>query len=769
MSMKNHIRYLMMLAVILLSSAVWAEGQVNIIGSGGGQVTYKIEGTTCTLTATPAQGYYITADYIQVVKTIEGGHAGAPRRVPDVAEPVTLTATDPDANPTTVTTYSFPLSDGDYDYEVTANFQDAKANQLLLVEGRMVTEENRRDILSDGGSVQFDGKMKLVLTSTSLKQGVVSWLDQLTLFLQGESTISVSAGAAIQGNGGGLTFTTEGNDPGKLSLKTESGNASVVTGFAAVNYEQNLTLLKGALDTNEAEIGTPVTPLVDDSGQTNTVNVDGGDSGDDLGNVIINNVLYTLDSDNDDGIGQTGGTKYVVLGSTMAEDDVEDIINNYQPGTQEFADHFAGLTFMVPAGYGTIIINARTGEEGVLCVKIGQQKPYIITGAEDFTDYSFPYACTEATYVFVYSTSPRKDAEAAADHRAGKKTTVTVGVGSVGVTASATQASNGNTNIDGETVVLSDDTAEWDLDAGTFTATSPAVNAIADDAFAAFPFLKYIDLSKTSITGLEVSREHGPFAGVSKNTFIYLPAGNSTTEPNVVIGSVSERVVLDGQMKAEDEESFGLACSFMAQQVVFDRPFAAGEVAAVYLPFGLRATEATAFGNFYAFDAVKDGNVSLQAVKGDVTAHVPYLFKSNGTAALQAAGVMMSMPETASSRAPEADPDGLYGTYEFKEYDPFDEDVFRLVIAPETGALSFERLKEEETIRPFECYLYAYGQTADHLGVEGEGITGIESVTVRKPLANDSEAWCNLSGQRLQTVPSQKGVYIHQGQKVVIK
>ena len=61
--MKNSIRYLMILAVWLLTSvAMWAGGQVSIVKSGQGELTYKVEKGLCTLTATPADGYFITAD-----------------------------------------------------------------------------------------------------------------------------------------------------------------------------------------------------------------------------------------------------------------------------------------------------------------------------------------------------------------------------------------------------------------------------------------------------------------------------------------------------------------------------------------------------------------------------------------------------------------------------------------------------------------------------------------------------------------------------------
>ena len=649
----------------------------------------------------------------------------------------------------------------------------------LTVAGIDVTNENRLDILGDG-KVRFDGKSMLVLDNAELKQGISSGLDELTIYLIGESSIT-SQGSTLVGrnNNGKLTFTTEGNTPGKLVMQAGTGTP-VITGFATIDYEQNLTMLKGAPEASEAEVGTPVKPIVDQSGETNTVNLDGGSGSgsgsDDLSNIIINNVLYTLDSGNDDGIGQDQGqdNKFVVLGSTMVEDDVPDIIAKYTPGTDAFAQHFAGLTFMVPAGYGTVKVVVRTGEEGQVHVKIGQAKPYVIQGALDFTEYSFPYACTEATYVFVYSNSPRKDVEAQGDHRAGKKTTVTVGVGSVGVSSSQTQPSNGNngdTSGSG-TVILSDDDVTFDLEEGYLAATNPKVTTIADDAFINFPFLKFIDLSNTAITGIDVKRNQGPFNGVSKNTFIYLPAGNSSEEPNVIIGNVSQKVLLDGQMSYEDYESFGLSEPFMTQQAAVDLPLTEGQMVAVYLPFDISSDDAKAFGVFYTFDGLQDGIVKMTPVEGTVKAHVPYLFKSTTGAQITVNGALMSMPEDFAAvhagRAPEADPDGLYGTYSFYVYDDFDAHVFRLVMT-ETGAVTFQRLKSDEYIRPFESYLYAYDKTEDSFAVEGEGLPTSVVRTLRTTGQQASDDWSAISGQRLKSKPTQKGIYIHNKQKVVVR
>ena len=133
-------------------------------------------------------------------------------------------------------------------------------------------------------------------------------------------------------------------------------------------------------------------------------------------------------------------------------------------------------------------------------------------------------------------------------------------------------------------------------------------------------------------------------------------------------------------------------------------------------------------------------------------------------------GVLMTMDDPfagAPRRVAGGSPDDLYGTYDFLGYDATNKDVFRMVIDAQ-GAAKFERLKEGEFIRPFESYLYAFGQTADSFGTEGEGIpTSVRTIRTASPSLSDS--WSALSGLRLKAMPTQKGVYIRNGQKYVIK
>ena len=768
--MKNHIRDMILLTFLLFtSSMMWAKGHVSIVQTGQGNASYTFRGDNiCDLNMVPTAGYYITAEHIKVIKTIPGGSANSPKKAPGVAEPVELLTGNPDANPLGYTWYYF-FMEGDYDYEVRVDFRDAHTDKLLMVAGQIVTDKNRTDILGDGGSMKYDGNNMLVFQDLNYEQygGIQTWNDNLVIYLKGTNTMIVNDANVIEGHGGTLTFTTEGNTPGTLKMKT-TVNGPVIKGYDFTVFMQNLTTLSGSLTDMEVEIGTPVTPIVDEAGETNTVDVGGGDTGDqDLSNTVINNVLYTLDEDNDDGVDPDENC--VVLGSTMVEDDVRDIIANYEPGTPEFAEKFAGLTFMVPAGYGKILITAKTGEDGVLNVQVGMQEPFVITGALEFQTFEFPYACSEATYVYVYSNSPVVEVGegAAANNRAVKKTTVTVGLSSVGVNASGMQSSNSEGDVDSDEVELTNEGVEYDAENGTFVVNNPDVNTLTDEMFKDLPFLKYIDLRNTSVTGVNVSREEGPFAGVSKNTFIYMPVGNTTDEANVIIGSICQSVVLDANMS--ENESFGLSGSFVASYIELDRVFKKDETTTLCLPFDISAEDMEYFGHLYQVQSVIDGNVKVEEVTDGLKAHVPYLFKAadNNTQLYTMDVVEMSMPGADADEARRAEAlaymVGCYDNFYAGEV----HDVFRFVANDDVKQIKFVRMQDGERVKPFEAYLRSNSQE-DELGVTDKVITGINASLVNSEERIVNSVVYDLQGRKVKGRLN-KGIYIINGQKTVIR
>lgn len=141
--MKNYIKSLIIIVALLSSMNVLAEGTIKVNGvtvsstataldNNGNAASASIANGKCTLTMIPNGSYYITADDISAIKTIDGSNAQT--RTPGIDTPVTITATDDSADPSTETSYTFDVTDAKYDYEVTATFQSRISVENATVE-----------------------------------------------------------------------------------------------------------------------------------------------------------------------------------------------------------------------------------------------------------------------------------------------------------------------------------------------------------------------------------------------------------------------------------------------------------------------------------------------------------------------------------------------------------------------------------------------------------------------------------------------------------
>lgn len=777
--MKHLIRYFYVLSALLLtSSGAWADSAVNVITqvdgvvtTGGGQVTAEVVEGICKLTAQPAAGYFITADDIKVMKLVTGGQAQVPRRTPALAELLVLTPVDV-TDPSGTTTYSFTMPGEAFDVEVTADFHPFG----LMIDHVPVTSVNRLDVLGDGGSVQYDGNSILFLKNATLSVGIKSPNQQLTILLEGDNNINTN-GTAIMSlvNDAILAFNKIGNTPGRLTIKNaQDETGKLIVNFGNPVFENNLTVLEGDVNGSYVAIGTPVDPFVDNSKEEKNYKLEDLESKD-LSNTNINDVLFTLQQGD-----YTPQNDYIILQSTMIEDDVDGIIENYTPGTEDYAKNFSGLTFMLPAGTGKVILNVRTGSEGVLCVKIGNGDPHVIKDLIDFTEIEIPYACTEDSYVHIYNAS-MVVAGQSARLKAGKKTTITVGIRSVGAQANEVQNSSIAANVVSGVVPLSSSDVMYtpgSSSPGSSTTTSPkikvsqaAANTLPEGLFSEYGYASYIDLRETSLADINVNREEGPFKGVSPNTFIFMPAGNhcDSNEPNVVIGSVCNLVVLDGNMP--EGESFEIADGFMAQKVVLDRQFAKDELTTLYLPFEIDQQMAATLGSFYTYNRMENGYVKVDQQDDGLIAHTPALFKPVADDVQIVAHVaQISLPEEPTparrmqSDADVVETDGLYGCY---AHSYATDGAFRLLPSTDFTELSFVQMAANEETLPFQCYLRANGLETDMLKVtDDEGVVtalrGVQTVMV------DEGEWFTVSGLRISK-PMAKGLNIFKGQKHVVR
>ena len=107
--------------LLMCNTMVFAlRGGVKIAEMSNGEVSYSIEGTTVTLTATPADGYYLSD--ISAVKTVNPSAASRTRGEEiAVGSSYSLTKTSESADRSQVATYTFSLEAG-YGVYVTATF-----------------------------------------------------------------------------------------------------------------------------------------------------------------------------------------------------------------------------------------------------------------------------------------------------------------------------------------------------------------------------------------------------------------------------------------------------------------------------------------------------------------------------------------------------------------------------------------------------------------------------------------------------------------------
>lgn len=581
--------------------------------------------------------------------------------------------------------------------QTTLNFTlTVSAGYNLYVNGIQVTEDNRNNILDDAnGSVGYDGGHTLILNNAYVEtiETAMKGTEKLNIFLIGENKIGSNGVAnAIsdrnQGTGS-LVFETAANNPGKLTLTSSS---NVVSNYRDVEIRHPLSLISpaggkligGTFSVTEAVIGNPLDLIIDDitgTAQTTSTTINYGSisSADPnynvttkpLSNIIINNLLYTLNDKQTAAVADDGYYDgQVVLNSTMTDEDVariNDLVVNgiLVPGNDDYAGAFKGLTFLVPGGTGTITLTTNTSPGYEFHVKVGSQDPVKVVNKADNTNevFEMDYAASGSTYVYVYLVRSGNVASAPelASRRIGPKSTVSGGLGGLNVSSSnimsAPSAPADYMMLDrassmeklfgaatrGSHITLGNEFSQvTDLEPGLFSPkgasapaleldgdTMPVEGAPAVQSAPAAPQLylpegiTYIDLRQTSIVGMEVSREAGAFKGVPENTFIYMPAGNSIAKDckNVVIGGICDNVELNASVDAP----FELPDDITAGKATLSVDMADGtNSVAICLPYELK--NADEYGTFYKLNKLYAGNTALNMKRvktGVIEANTP--------------------------------------------------------------------------------------------------------------------------------------------------
>ena len=132
------------------------------------------------------------------------------------------------------------------------------------------------------------------------------------------------------------------------------------------------------------------------------VNPDGTEV--DLTNTVINNILFTLKNQNsEEGDGWDPDLESIVLNTVQQTAGLNALISNgVEPCSEEYAAGFTGITFLVPAGEGFIIVTSQEAEGVYLMTKVGDHEPVAINMLE-MGDYSIPYQSDTETWVYLYN------------------------------------------------------------------------------------------------------------------------------------------------------------------------------------------------------------------------------------------------------------------------------------------------------------------------------------------------------------------------------
>jgi hypothetical protein len=652
----------------------------------------------------------------------------------------------------------------------------------LIIAGTQVNSLNRLNVRneldSDGRpTVQFDGHHTLALSDAIISGRIVSGIDQLTIHLKGEnklgnSTVMMSPPLTSTAVGASLTFTKSLNDPGSLLLVDQSGTKNLIEGFGEdYTFEYNLRMELTGSTTALVSTFDPLAPIVRENGSGRTptvfVNMDNSSiSGTPLDNVILENILFVgLDYDNTAPAG-------VVMTTGVDETDVDAALQ-LTPGSDEFANAFRGMVFRLPAGTGTIMMDYEAKEGSTMKIRIGYEAPYEFTGSGKA---EVPYSCLEPTLVFVYLANNVADSRLNGPRR-WKGEVGHVKSSSLGVTSSSMVNNNSTVNmqagvqnmvtvyslppsaLNGYGIELSviemttQPVAASRARMAQSTTVLKPITALGNDLFDKVEKqkIRYINLSQSELKNFNFSREEGPMKGFGKNTLVYLPDDNDDGgEENVVVNGSCGKLFLDGGL------SFMAPYDFQAKKVVLDSTFDLGQTTTLYLPFALTAQQAAEAGSFRIFDRIQGDKAIFRrlSIVDGTEANVPYVFIPD-VDAIQLDDIAIKGCSTSATGT-------FVGTFEQITFDKDQSDIYLL----NEGTNMFVQAKSGDVLPSFKAYLKSETSGAELRMVVDDGAVGIDGI---HEATADSDTWYTVDGQRLSGHPAKAGLYIHNGEKVLLR
>lgn len=304
----------------------------------------------------------------------------------------------------------------------------------------------------------------------------------------------------------------------------------------------------------------------------------------------------------------------------------------------------------------------------------------------------------------------------------------------------------------------------------------------------------------------------GTYAGTETKTFTITPKVTNYGCLSVTETGTTITAAFDGTSLA----TVSIPSDIVADAVTLNRTFTSGTAVTLMLPFSLGDGQTLTGGTLYKFSGVsKDANGKWQATMTETTtlkANTPYVMMPNDaltdnkiTFGLNGSTVTLNTTtagENSVSTDVSADWDFL-GTYEERHWYDGTDGEHAASNADEIGTVygfaatggkatdgltdisagQFVRFANGAWLRPMRCYLKYKGtgnplaasrsrapeDLPESITVKLVGINGTTTEIGTFTVVDDSNGWYSLEGRRISGKPSKKGLYIHNGSKVVVK
>ena len=311
---------------------------------------------------------------------------------------------------------------------------------------------------------------------------------------------------------------------------------------------------------------------------------------------------------------------------------------------------------------------------------------------------------------------------------------------------------------------------------------------------------KYTGLDRTLSDGTGLSREGYTFAGwntqADGNGTPYAAGANYSANAAVTLyaqWTENTATLTDGDDLSALSAWAGKTCT-----VTYTRSFTADKASTVCLPFAY--TKKTGE-NFYTFTGItKEGNEYVATMTlysgANLVANTPYLYKSATTGATDFSGTY-TLPAAITAGTTTSGDWKFVGTYTTQTWDVAPTGIYGFSAKDANDGITqgeFVKVGAYVRVKPMRCYLKYKDGTEDYSAarsfsdvpntlseplpekikvrfVDANGeVTGIGTLDTQTGEVNfDSKAWYTLDGVRLNAQPTQKGIYVNNGKKVVIK